>query len=302
MYDVVIVGSGPAGLSAGIAAGRAGLSTVILEKDSIGGELVNRDSIPNYPGFPDGIGGPELRSTLVSTLEEYDPKAILTEVEGIEPGDPHTIKTADGEYEGRSVIVATGGREKELGVPGEEEYSGRGVFYCAKCDGPLYQDETIAVVGGNEHALTDTTFLAGLTDRVILVESDSELSGGAEVRGQIESESAVEVLLDTEVLELAGENGLLESIRVADTDGSNERTIDVTGLYVHVGIEPNTGFLADTIPLTEEGSVIVDANMETDIDGVYAAGDIRQGSPRMIAAGVGDGMVAVESIKQRLVD
>lgn len=300
MYDVAIIGTGPAGLSAGIAAGRAGLSTVMFEKEGIGGELVNRDSVKNYPGFPDGIAGPELRSTLVSTLEKYDPKAILTTVEEINPGSPHTIHTPEDVYEASSVIIATGGRDKHLDVPGEEDYRGRGVFYCAKCDGPLYQGETLAVIGGTEHALIDTQFLAGLTDKVIVLSSESTLPAGQEVRTTVEENQSVEIHRNTEVLEILGTDGLVDGLRVAQVDGSDERTIDIGGLYAYVGIEPNTEFLDGTVSLSDTGQVDVGADMQTDVAGIYAAGDVRSGSPQMIPAAIGDGTVAIESIRQFL--
>ena len=300
MHDVVIIGSGPAGLSAGIAAGRAGLSTLLFEKEGIGGELVNRDHIQNYPGFPDGIGGPELRSTLVSTIEAYDPTAVLTEVDDIDPGTPHTIHTPEGEYEAKTVIVATGGRDAHLDVPGEEDYRGRGVFYCAKCDGPLYQGETLAVIGGTEHALIDTKFLAGITDEVIVVCSESTLPAGREVRTAVEEDPAVEILRDTDVLEILGTDGLVDGLRIADVDGSNERNLEIGGLYAYVGIEPNTEFLDGIVSLTASGHVDVDAAMRTDVDGIYAAGDVRSDSPQMIPAAIGDGTVAIESIKRYL--
>ncbi len=298
--DVIIVGSGPGGLTAGIEAGRAGLSTILFEKDSLGGELVNRDHIANYPGVPDGIAGTELRSELVSTLEAYDPDALLAEVVDIEPGDPHVVRTEDDTYEAPAVILATGSEETHLDVPGEDEYRGRGVFYCAKCDGPLYQGETIAVVGGNDHALIDTQFLAGLTDRVILTNEGADLAGAKALREAVRAEDAVELMLETEVREITGENGVVDGIRVADVGGSNERTIEIGGLYAHVGLEPNTAFLDGTVPLTEDDRVEVGPDMQTEHDGIYAVGDIREGSPQMISAAVGDGVAAIHAVRQAL--
>ena len=302
MHDIAIIGTGPAGLSAGIAAGRAGLDTILFEKEGIGGELVNRDDVQNYPGYPDGIAGPELRAQLVETIEQYDSTAVLTTVEGIDPGSPHTIQTADGMYEASAVLIATGGGDKPLGVPGEEAYDGRGVFYCAKCDGPLYRGETIAVVGGGDHALIDTQFLAGLTDQVILIDSAPTFSAGQEYREAIAETENIDIQQGTEVLEIVGEEGLLTGLRVADVDGTNERTIAVGGLYVHVGIDPHTEFVDGTVPLTDDGRVHVGSDMQTDIPGIFAAGDVREHSPESIAAATGDGIVAVEAIRQYLAE
>ncbi|MFC6724425.1 NAD(P)/FAD-dependent oxidoreductase, partial [Halobium palmae] len=291
-YDVTIIGTGPAGLTAGQYAYRRGLDTLILEKESVGGELVNRHHIETYPGFPDGISGPDLRSKLVTELEKYDAEVRLTEVEGITPGDPHTVRTDGEAYETETVIVATGGEHSDLDVEGEEEYDGHGVFYCAQCDGPLYRDEHIAVVGGSDHALGDALFLTEFASSVTIVSREEQLSAGEHLRERVESEPKIEVVLGTEVTGVRGESGLVDGLTLVDGETGEERLHEVGGLYVCVGLDPNTAFLEDVVPLTEEGSVVVGSDLMTGVDGIYAVGDVRQHSGREVAASVGDGAVA----------
>ncbi|MFC6723737.1 NAD(P)/FAD-dependent oxidoreductase [Halobium palmae] len=299
-YDVTIIGTGPAGLTAGQYAYRRGLDTLILEKEGVGGELVNRHHIETYPGFPDGISGPDLRSKLVAELEEYDAEVRLTEVEGITPGDPHTIRTGGEEYESEAVILATGGEHSDLDVEGEERYDGHGVFYCAQCDGPLYRDEHIAVVGGSDHALGDALFLTKFASSVTVVSRQKRLSAGEHLRERAESNSKIEIMLDTEVTGVEGENGLVNGLTLVDGETDEEQLREVGGLYVCVGLDPNTMFLEGVVPLTEKGSVVVGSDLMTGVDGIYAAGDVRQHSGREVTASVGDGAVAARSVARHL--
>ena len=308
MRDVIIVGSGPAGLAAGYYAGRRGFDTLFLERESIGGELVNREEIRNYPGFPEGISGTELRSSMLSAADAFDPDVTLTEVEAVEPApsrgpdSPHVVRTTDGEYEGKTVVVATGGSERRLGVPGEEAYEGMGVFYCAKCDGPLYRGETIAVVGGDTNAVTDALLLTEYAEDVVLFERSGALSADEQLREEVAAAPGIDVRYGTAVIEVLGEDGVLTGLRVEDVETGEAETVDAGGLYVHVGIDPNTAFLEDAVSLAEDGSVDVDVRMETDVEGIFAAGDVRRHSPRSIPAAVGDGVVAIESATEYVED
>ena len=295
VYDVLIIGTGPAGMTAGQYAYRRGLDTLLLEKQGIGGELVNRHRLENYPGFPDGISGTELRSKLVTELEKYDSEVKLATVEGIDPGQPHTVRTSEGEFRSETVILATGGEHSHLDVPGEDRYDGRGVFYCAQCDGPLYRDEEVAVVGGSDHALIDALFLTEFASAVTIVSRDDRLSAGEHLRARVESDPDVEVMLHTEVTAVDGADQTVDALELADTESGDERTLSVGGLYVSVGIDPNTEFLDGAVPLTDEGTVAVDSDLTTAVDGIFAVGDVRQHSGREVAASVGDGVVAVKS-------
>ncbi|MFB6353323.1 MAG: NAD(P)/FAD-dependent oxidoreductase [Halobacteriales archaeon] len=302
MHDVIIVGTGPAGLTAGLYAGRRGYDTLFLEKESIGGELVNRERIRHYPGFPDGVAGTEFRSALVEAVEAYDPDVTLAAVTGLEPGTPHAVQTEDGAHEARAVIVATGGEPAALGIPGEDEYDGMGVFHCAKCDGPLYRDDTVAVVGGGNNAVTDALLLTEFAEQVHVYEPGAELPADRHLREEVEANPAIDVTTGTAVTEVLGDDGVLTGLRVEDVDSGEQRVVEADGLYVHVGIDPNTEFLADTVSLADDDSVVVDVRLESDVEGVYAAGDVRQHSPQQVAAAVGDGVVAMASARDYIED
>lgn len=300
-HDVIIIGTGPAGLAAGSHAGRSGLDTLYLEKESVGGELVNRHDVRWFPGFPDGISGTDLRQRMVEGAERYDPEVTIATVEGIDPGDgddPHVVRTENATYETEAVVVATGGEERELGIPGEDEYEGRGVFYCSACDGPLYRDERVAVVGGDNRAVVDAVYLTEFASEVLLFCADDELSADATLGEEARSTADLDVRTGTRVAEALGTDGLLDSVRVVEAATGEEETVVVDGLNVNVGTVPNSEFVADTLELTDEGRIVVDQKLETSVPGVFAAGDVRQDSPLEIAAAVGDGITAIEAAKR----
>lgn len=298
VYDVLVVGSGPAGLAAGATAGQHGLAVTLFEEESIGGELVNRHTIEDFPGRS-SVSGPELRSKMVEQLGEYDVPVRLATVESIHDEDPFVVGTTDGEYRARTVIVAAGGRPSRLDVPGAETYEGRGVFYCAMCDGPLYADGVVAVSGSDDWALTDALFLAEHASTVIVIEPRSRATAGQSLRERAESHSDIEIETGTELRSVDGD-GVLERLELADTETGVGRTIAVDGLYVQHGIEPDTAYLPDAVSTTGCGAIVVDAALETDVGGLFAAGDVRQSSPRTVATAVGDGVTACRSAIRHL--
>lgn len=291
--DVLIVGSGPAGLAAGVAAGREGLSVVLLEKESIGGELVNRHTIENLPGSPD-VSGTDLRSRMVEQLDTYDVSITLGAVEQIRGSAPFEVVTTEGTYEARTVIVASGGRPTELDVPGAAEYSGRGVFSCATCDGPLYADDTVAVSGSSDWALTDALYLTEYASKVIVIEENDRLAAGETLRKRVTEHPATDVRTATRIRAVDGDD-VLQDLTLVDTTDGSASTEPVGGLYVQQGIEPNTEFFAELVSTTECGTVIVDQGLETDTSGLFVAGDARQSSPRTVATAIGDGTTACHS-------
>lgn len=299
VYDIAIIGTGPAGLSAGAYAGRRGYDTVFFEDESIGGELVNRHEIQSYPGFPDGIAGTELRSRLVNTVEAYDPDVEMVAVEDVDPGAPHELHTQNGTFRASAVVVATGSSPKRLGVPGESDYWGRGVFDCATCDGPLYAGERIAVIGGRNHAVIDALFLTNHASEVLLVERAEELTADESLAADARADQQIEVLTGTSVTEIRGDDGVVTSIQLRDRESDETRIESVGGLNVNVGAVPNVSFLEDTVEL-DDGGVIVGPDMETSVEGIYAAGDVRTDSPLEVAAAVGDGVTAVRSARTYL--
>jgi thioredoxin reductase (NADPH) len=315
-YDLVVIGSGAAGLATAIAAGRRGLAAVVFEAESVGGELVNRHTIENLPGRPE-TSGPELRSTLVDQLGEVGGQVRLAAVDEIRREDggpisdeaPHersdapglAVDTTEGTYRARTVVVAAGGRPVRLDVPDAEAYRGRGIFYCAMCDGPLYGGEVVAVSGGDDWALTDALYLTEHADSIIVIEEEPQLSAAESLRERVVDHPDIEVRTDTEIRGVGGED-VLERLELFDRDQGVEYVESVGGLYVQHGIEPETSFLPKSVQRTDCGAVAVDQSLATAVPGLFAAGDIRQSSPRTVAAALGDGVTACRSAARYLDD
>lgn len=294
-YDVTIIGTGPAGMTAGLIAGRYGLETMLFERSELGGELVDMHTIEAYPGFPENISGPDLRSRMVEQLRQYDLTLRLSAVTSIEPGHPITVTTEDGNYESRSVIIAGGGSPKHASNQELEEYSGRGVFYCAQCDGPLYEDERVVILGGGERALMDAIYLSEFAAAVTVVEESSQLSAPETLRERVGTCSSIEVKYETEIVGVTGD-GIVESATFLDKRSDTTYTEAADGVLVQLGMEPDTAYLGDAIELAESGHIRVDEHLETNISGVFAAGSIREGSICQVAAAVGDGVQALHSV------
>jgi len=297
-YDVIVVGTGPAGLTAGLFAGRRGLDAVLFEKESIGGELMNRHRVENCPGIPE-VAGTELRSNLYEQVEQYDVPIVLEEVTSIHTDDPFEIVTTNEPVRAETAILAGGGNPKRLDVPGSDQFNGRGVFDCAKCDGPLYGDEVVAVAGSSDWALTDALFLADHASEVIVIEPSQRLDAGETLRERVRSHPDIVVWISTHIEALVGTD-VLEALKLRDVTDSDEWTESVDGLYVQKGIELDMGYLPEGMATTHRGEIEVDANLETHVPGIFAAGDIREGSSHTIAGAIGDGVTAFQSARRHL--
>ncbi|HEU4341754.1 MAG TPA: FAD-dependent oxidoreductase [Candidatus Binatia bacterium] len=295
-YDVVIVGSGLAGLTAGLFAARYGLATLVMEANIPGGHLINIEKIEDFPGFPDGIAGYDLCPTVQRQAAEQGAEFQRGEVERVEADDRFWwVVTAEERHRTKAVIVATGSSLKELGVPGETRLLGRGVSHCASCDGPLYNGRVVGVVGGGDWALQEALTLTNHVDRVILFHEAADFSAQHAYQTRVLAHAKIQVRYQTVVEEILGEDGV-SGVRVRHVATGEKARIDLAGVFVYVGLRPNTAFLKTTLPLSDTGHVRTDVWMKTEIPGLYAVGDIRQDSASQAITSAGDGAVAAIAV------
>jgi thioredoxin reductase (NADPH) len=291
-YDGIIIGGGPAGLTAGIYLTRAGYRVLILEKETFGGQLKNIDWIENYPGFADGISGAALASAMIDQAARFGfamKPADVTSVESF--SGCNSVTCADGNgYTCGAIVVAGGSKARKLGIPGEEAFRGKGVIECALCDGGRFANAVVAVCGGGDGGVTEALYLAKLASKVILLEAEATLTASAILRTRLGEIKKVEIRCATRVREIKGDS-VVRSI-VVETAGAGRGELFVDGVLAHIGLDPNTAYLEGTLPLDNRGQIIVDGTLGTASAGIFAAGDIRTASPRQIAAAVGDGAIA----------
>jgi thioredoxin reductase (NADPH) len=301
--DLIIIGGGPAGLTAGIYAGRARLCAYLIEKLIHGGQMMTTDLVENYPGFPEGISGPELSDRMRQQAERFGLQIVTGEVLQLIPGTPEdpgvTVVMEDRRTKTGAVIIASGASYRRLGVPGEKELTGKGVSFCATCDGALYRDQEIAMVGGGDTALTEILFLTRFAKKIHLIHRRDALRGAKYLQEQILNNEKVEIHWNSVVEAFQGEQGL-ESLKLKNVKTGESRNLTVTGCFIAIGITPNTHWLKDVVPMDEWGFVITDAEMATQVPGIFAAGDVRSKNLWQIATAVGDGAIAANSVEHYL--
>jgi len=297
---LIIIGGGPAGLSAGLYAARSRLHTVLLERAMPGGQIMNAEHVENYPGFPEGISGAELGSLMQQQALKYGLEIVTAEVEEMGlGGDERIVSTSEGSYRAKAVIIAGGSEHSMLGVPGEEKLRGRGVSYCATCDGAFFRDQVVAVVGGGNVALNDAFFLTRFASRVIVIHRRNQLRATRILQERAFTDNKIEFLLDTVVDSIEGDDAVKE-LRLRNLKTREDSSLEVSGVFVAVGLKPNTGYLNGLLALSPEGFILVNEHMETGVAGVFAAGDIRESSVRQVASAVGDGATAAISAEKYL--
>ncbi len=298
-YDVVIIGGGPAGLSAGLYAARAALKTVLLEKAMPGGQAATTDKIENYPGFPEGIPGPDLMMKMDEQARRFGLEVNFTEVMTVSQlaaGD-FEIKTFDGELKAKTLIIATGAQSRPLGVPGEDDYRGRGVSYCATCDGAFFQGKRVAVVGGGDSAVQEGIFLTKFAEKVYIIHRRNELRATKVLQEKALTHPKIEFILDAVITDILGKDQV-EAIKVKKISTNEENAVAVDGIFVYVGKEPSTELFRGLIEIDERGYILTDSKMQTSRRGVFAAGDVRQTPLRQVVTAVADGAVAAVSAEQ----
>ena len=301
-YDVVIIGGGPAGLTAGIYAGRAQLKTVIVEKGLPGGQIAQTDEVENYPGFPEGISGPELASRMVRQAEKFGARIVMDEVLGLEKAEGgYLVRGYERNYRARAVIVATGANPRRLGVPGEDKFYGRGVSTCATCDGFFYRDKEVVVVGGGDAAVEEGIFLTKFARKVTLVHRRDELRANKVAQKRAFQNPKMHFLFSHVVTEILGEDQVT-GVRIKNLKTGEEYVYPTDGVFVFIGHEPNTAFLKGVVELRPDGYIAVRDEVFTSEPGIFAAGDVADPIYRQLTTSVGAGTRAAMMAERYLAE
>jgi len=298
IYDVIIIGAGPAGLAAGIYGKRAGFDILILDTSSIsGGQILNTYEIDNYPGFP-GASGQEVADAMRQHCDKLGVEFARGRVTSIiDNGSTKDLVTKKNTYTAKSIIIATGASNKKLGCPGEEELSGMGVSYCATCDGAFFKEKQVAVVGGGDVALEDAIYLSRFCTKVYLIHRRDEFRGAKVLQDQVKSTDNIEIIYDTVVNSINGTQSV-ESITVQNTKTDSSSELKVDGIFIAVGTVPNTQILSGLVQMDDKGYVIADETCKTSCSGIFVAGDVRTKPLRQVLTATADGANAITSIQK----
>jgi thioredoxin reductase (NADPH) len=299
-YDVLVVGAGPAGLTAALYTAREGLSTLIVERGGVGGQVATTERLDNFPGFPDGITGAEFAERLRRQAERYGVEILSAqEVTRIDvDGAYRVVHTADGhEYRAWAVLLAVGSTYRRLDIPGEDDFIGSGVHFCATCDGPFYRDQELLVIGGGNSAVEESLFLARFASRITIV-SRGELSASRTALAKLAEQTSIDVLPGTVPVAFVGQAGHLETVVLRDEASGQQREVHPGGVFVFVGLTANTQLVQGLVKLDERGAIQTDPTLQSSVPGIFAAGDARTGSTKQAASAAGEGAAVALSIRR----
>ena len=293
MHDLVIIGAGPAGLTAALYAGRSRLDTIVIEKMAPGGRILMSESIENYPGFPGGVATVELISRMEQQVKELGVRIESDEVLDLDCVKK-TITTSNGTYAARAFIIASGAHPRKLNVPGEKEYTGRGVSYCATCDAPFYRGKKVVLVGGGNAVAEEAIYLSRFASSVSIIHRRQDLRASAILQEKMQQDKKISFILSSLVTEIKGTQKV-EAVRIKDLLSGKENDFTCDGVFIYIGYEPETVFLKDKLRMDEAGFIISDDSMSTSVEGVFACGDCRKKSLYQVINACGDGAVAADS-------
>ncbi len=302
--DVVIIGAGPAGLTAGLYAGRAQLAAVILERGVVGGQIAQTEEVENYPGFPNGVSGAELSHNMAEQARKFGARIVQDEVTAIErdPVAGFLVRAKQADFHARAVIIASGANPRLLGVPGEAEFYGRGVSTCATCDGFFYRGKRVVVVGGGDAAVEEGLFLTRFADKVTVIHRRDQLRAHKAAQERAFANPKMEFVWHATVTEVLGDNGVVTGVKVKDLLSGEEAPLATDGLFVYIGHEPNTAYLAGTVALRPSGYVDVEDEIYTNVEGIFAAGDVSDEVYRQLGTSVGAGTRAAMAAERWLAE
>jgi thioredoxin reductase (NADPH) len=294
MYDLIIIGAGPAGLTAALYAGRSRLNTLLIEKMAVGGRILMSETIENYPGFPGGISTQELIARMESQVKELQVKIVNDEVLEL---DCHkkSIRGLSGVYEASSIIIASGARPRKLNVQGEEKYTGRGVSYCATCDGPFFREKKVVIIGGGNAVAEEAIYLSRFASSVSVIHRRQDLRAAPILQEKMQQNKKINFILSSVVTQIKGSQKV-EAVAIKDLLSGKEKDFNCEGVFIYIGYEPETVFLKGKLSMDEAGLILTDENMATSVEGIFACGDCRKKGLYQVINACGDGAVAADSV------
>jgi len=302
-YDLIIVGGGPTALTAAIYAARDGYDVLVIERGGLGGQAGITERLDNYPGFPEGVTGAEFAERIIEQAKRYGVE-LLSAQNVVKVGndeDAHFVETKAGNrYRGNAVLIATGSTYKRLGVPGEDDYIGAGVHFCATCDGPFYKGREVAVIGGGNSAVEEAAFLTRFSPKVTLLARGSQLNANKIAVDKAMSSPEMEVRLNTEVVEFKGENNHLTTVITRNNETGETSELHVPGVFVFIGLSPNSQPFKDAVKTDSQGFIMTGIDFQTSTEGIFAAGDVRAGSTKQLVSAAGEGAAAALAIREHL--